>query len=308
MKNIKLINALKVTAFVVIMFVLSYFTFMAFQGLNTSIVSYFKDFFPYIGSILNIFILPAFAVFMYRVLFSKQDSRRFMLKNGYYLAISAFLGTVFMIIHATQYKNWGFGITWCYPIDFLVIDLIICVVGVLTILKGYKMEKKEYVKPEHHIKQIFLIALMYVYIFITLDRFGAFEMSIIMNPGKGVEMVLPLYCTLISPMILALGFMINKVQHPVEHVPSKLFCGTAFASLGVAIIGFIFSAVNVFGPNASDYMRIASPFFALDRLASLPILITLLTLLSVAIPLAFTIHIVKVFAKQKKEKVVEAAK
>lgn len=291
----------KVSAFVVILFITAYLTFMAFQGLNTSIVGYFDQILPYFGSIVNIFLLPAFAVFLYRLFFSPQKTRIFHLKNGYFLAIVALIGMAGCIYSACIYTNWWYGITWFYPIDFLVVDFIILILGVFTIVKGYRIEKPAE-KQKIHISHGFIIALMYVYIFIALDRSGALIMSLINAPNNGTSILLTIYCSLISPMVLALGFVMNKVKAPKEHIPSKSFCICAFTSLGLALIGFIVGAVYVFGPNASDYMRIASPFFALDRLAAKPILIVLLTTLSVAIPLAFAIHIVRYFLTHKKPK------
>ena len=250
--------ALKTTIFILIIFIFSYLSFMAFQGVNTSIVSYGKDLFPYVGSLFNVFILPAFAVLLYRFFFSQEPlkRRKFLLKNGFYMAIMSVLALIFLIYSACIYGNFGYGITWMYPFDFMIVDVAALGVGIYLIHKGFKTEKPEE-KSKVNVGWGFVVALMYIFIFMALDRFGALEMSLINNPGNGIVTLLPLYLTLLAPIVLAFGFVANKIQAPNEHKPSQAFIACSLISLGISIIGFVFCVVNVFGPEASDYMRIA---------------------------------------------------
>lgn len=295
------IVAIKLACFIPLIFIIAFLSFMAFQGVNTSIVSYGKDFFPYVGSLCNVFILPALAVLLYRFFFSQEKlgKRKFCLKNGYFMAIASSLGLIFLIYSACIYGNFGYGITWMYPFDFMIVDVATLGIGIYLLLRGYKLEKTE--KEKINVGGGFVIALMYIFIYMALDRFGALEMSLINNPGAGIVTLLPIYLTLLAPIVLAFGFVTNKIQAPNEHKPSKSFFACALISLAISLVGFVFCVVSVFGPNASDYMRIASPFYALDRLASLPILISLLTILSVAIPIGFVIHISRFYIGKKKE-------
>lgn len=252
-------TVLKVIAFIFITFFFSYYTFMSAQGLLIAISKEGALFYDCLGMIINLFLIPSLFIYLYKYFFNNGNSKR----HSIYLLCVSSLAFIMMLINTITWTNWGiFGPSILYPIDFLTIDFLSLCFTVIVFIKQPKQNRKLSV-----IKNMAL----YLLVFIGLDRFGATVLSYSNAYPKDIIMLIPLYLFNITWLLLL-------AAKELDDKKEELLIGILATTILISTEVYLW--LMLLGDNRSEFMKILSVFYGLDRLANMPITFFLLPIIN----------------------------
>ncbi len=287
---------LNIAVYSLIAFFLSYYVFMGFQACLTLVSKQGTAFLEEIGATLMCFELVSLAVYLYRYMFTTpKNLKKFYKSNGLFHVIYGGLCFCIMIYETITYKNWSIGgATIAYPIDFLLLSAICIFAGIYSIVLSIK---SELVLNAPKVKQngAFTIwkIIMYIWIFIAMDRLGAFIVSFLNFGTTDFVVLVPIYIQCLIPATCTILYL---VYHQVKVIkkPKLLWLIASISMLCLAIGCTIYCIAMLNGQDAAEFIKISSVFYGFDRLITFPVTFILICLLSIACPLiAFILYFVK---------------
>ena len=259
----------------------SYYVFMGFQGLLTAMSKEGKVILPFVSPLLLFILLTGMFVISFHQVFHKEPiTKKFYFRNSIYLIVNGSLASVFSLINVITYKNWAYGgPTILYPIDFLLLSLCGIAYGVYLLLLSKKAEDIEE-KKENIVYKI----ARTIFAFIALDRLGCLLVSIFNGSARTFIFLVPLYILCLLP---SLFFVIKVLKDKIE---SKGLIIMYSLIIGLWLVCNVYQIVMLFGNDATQFMKLISPFFGLDRIITIPVTFILLTIVT---PIPFIIGLIK---------------
>lgn len=259
----------------------SYYVFMGFQGLLTAMSKEGKVILPFVSPLLLFILLTGMFVISFHQVFHKEPiTKKLYFRNSIYLIVNGSLASVFSLINVITYKNWAYGgPTILYPIDFLLLSLCGIAYGVYLLLLSKKAEDIEE-KKENIVYKI----ARAIFAFIALDRLGCLLVSIFNGSARTFIFLVPLYILCLLP---SLFFVIKVLKDKIE---SKGLIIMYSLIIGLWIVCNVYQIVMLFGNDATQFMKLISPFFGLDRIITIPVTFILLTIVT---PIPFIIGLIK---------------
>lgn len=289
MKNKKI---LLVIIFSLISLYFAYLTFYSFQGFLTLLSKQGTLVVPMLGITFNMFLLPSLVVYGYFYLFKeRQDEDKFHFSNGIYLTICSLLSLVFMIIQCIQIFNFGYGPTPLYPFNYIVIDAVGLVLGILNLIKIKKLPKFSF-----NGKYVLFQAGLYIFVFIAFDRLGSTINTLINGDFNNFLVLLPVHLLNIVGISMLICFSLYKMSKNELH-KKNIWLIASLILIVITILSNVYILVMLFGEYATPFMKLLSPFYGFDRITSIPLTISLIPLILVSVSLT---SLIKYFLKCKK--------
>lgn len=184
--------------------------------------------------------------------------------------IFAIIGLVSSVLSGiVVYKSF----TAPYPFPYYVIIAIVVHLAALIFsfvwkFKCRKMEEDPE-KRKRTIKHVLFTLVSVVVIYLALNRLGALIWAPIYVQARSLSLTWPFYISLLLPLALLLHMMLYISGVFVKHPAVGIIYDIIVLIMTIGLNG----VVLLLGMRHSDFIAAISPAFALDRLATKPILI-----------------------------------
>ena len=236
---------------------------------------------PAILSFLFVSILPFTLFLLLQAKKKEQFESILKITSLLSIIIGFLLGMLFIIYIISKLitKEDFYVPTLFYPIDLIIIDFLICGLGVFVFLHydNFNLEKMAYHEEEKKVFSILNYVLFFIYYPFGSYFFGSFILSIfsfLNYGGKNQIYAIPFYLVLIqSGLVYLVSIFLDKTKKAYQRNLLIVFCVSLICS------GLMLTSIGL-NPNIID--QELSPFFPVEVQVQKnvsPMLLTLVTLL-----------------------------